>query len=282
MRGFFLLLILIIFSLTQCFSFQIIFTSDLHETLVKDGFGPAGLIEWLSYKDRSKILVLDGGDLFDSKVQLPFVGDRRPFVLEYVQKIKYDAMVLGNHEYYFSHEWLETYKKINKSLIGANIFGLEPFRIFEIDGMKIAVIGLTTMQHLANRIEHYNTLPKDPFESLKMVLKEMPQVDYVICLNHLQHESDMKILELFPKVDLVLSGHDHRGPELKRIGNSYLFEAASHDESVYLLDVDPIKKVVTYQKLRLPTEYVVQDNIIGVVFLVGALMSILSILWIFF
>lgn len=281
MRRLLLFFILSTLFFTQYFSFQIIFTSDLHETLVRDGFGPAGLIKWLSGVDRSKILVLDGGDLFDLKIQLPFVGDRRPSVLEYIGKVNYDAMVLGNHEYYFSYEWLETYKKTNKSLIGANVPGLEPFRIFEVDRIKVAVIGLTTIQHLANRIEHSN-LPLDPFESLRKVFEVLPEVDYVICLNHLQHESDRRILELFPKVDLVLSGHDHRGPELKKIGNGYLFEAASHHESVYLLDVDPIKKTVTYQKLKLPTDFVMKDYTITSILLVSALIAILSVLWMLF
>lgn len=269
-------------SLTESFAFQIIFTSDLHETLVKNGYGPAGLIKWLSDIDRSKVLVLDGGDLFDAKIQLPFVGDRRPSVLEYIQRVQYDAMVLGNHEYYFSYEWLETYKRMNKSLIGANVHGLEPFRIFEVDGMKVAVIGLTTTQYLANQIEHHNNLPADPFETLNKVFEDLPKVDYVICLNHLNHEDDKKILELFPKVDLVLSGHDHRGPELKKIGSGYLFEAASHEKSVYLLDVDPIKKTVTYQQLRLPTDYVVRDLTVTSILLVGVLVSILTLVWLFF
>ncbi|HEY8541620.1 MAG TPA: metallophosphoesterase [Pseudothermotoga sp.] len=281
MRCFFLFFILTIF-FSQCLSFQIVFTSDLHETLNVDGFGPAGLIEWLSGIDRDKTLVLDGGDLFDSKIQLPFVGDRRSSVLEYVKKVGYDAMVLGNHEYYFSHEWLQEYKKINKSLIGANVQDLEPFRIFDIDGVKIAVIGLSTIQHLANRVEYHNDLPKDPFESLRKVLEILPKVDYIICLNHLQHESDIKILQSFPKIDLILSGHDHRGPELKKIQNSYLFEAASHAESIYLIDVDPIKKNVTYEKLKLPTNYILRDNTFGTLLLAGVLIGIFSILWVFF
>ncbi len=269
-------------TVVQYFSFQIVFTSDLHETLVKDGYGPMGLIQWLSDVDRSKILVLDGGDLFDSKIQLPFVGDNRASVLEYVKKVKYDAMVLGNHEYYFSAEWLKAYKKANHSLIGANVKGLKPFSLFEIDGIKIAVIGLTTIQHLANRVEHYDDLPEDPFESLRKTLQNLPEVDYVICLNHLQHESDMKILELFPKVDLVLSGHDHRGPELKKIANGYLFEASSRAESVYLIDVDPVQRTVTYKELKLPASYPVHDSTIGTLFLAGVIVAILSIIWMLF
>lgn len=282
MWRFFLFLVLILTVAAVCFAFQIIFTSDLHESLVKNGMGPYGLVDYLSNTDRSRVLVLDSGDIFDSKLQLPFLGDNRESVLRYIQKVNYDAMVLGNHEYYFSHEWLEIYKRINKSLIGANVQDLEPFHIFEIDGMKIAVIGLTTIQHLANQIEHAQNLPSDPLEALKKTLRILPKVDYIICLNHLPHEIDIKILELFPKVDLVLSGHDHRGPELKKIKEGYLFEAASHAESVYLLDVNPTQRVVTYRQLGLMTDYVIQNDNTGMLLLIGTIVGILSLLWVLF
>ncbi len=263
-------------------AFKIVLTSDLHERLSEKDLGPAGLIEWLTTFDRKDVLLFDAGDLFDSKLQLPFFGDSRQQVMEYIETVKYDAMVLGNHEYYFSREWFEFYKKSNRSLIGANVDGLDPYRVFEIGGTKIAVIGLTTVQHLANRVEHCGNLPRDPFESLRKTLENLPKVDYIICLNHLPHEHDKKILETFPEVDLVLSGHDHMGPRLEKIGSGYLFEAGSGASSLYLIEVDPLGKAVIYEQLKVSADYKMQSNITQMAVLIGTILGILSVVWIFF
>ncbi|MEJ5228750.1 MAG: metallophosphoesterase [Pseudothermotoga sp.] len=282
MQRFILFFILICVVFSSGLAFKIVLTSDVHERLNEKGWGPAGLIEWFATVDRKDLLLMDAGDLFDSKLQLPFFGDNRQQVMDYIKTVKYDAMVLGNHEYYFSREWFEFYKKFNDSLVGANVDGLNPYRLFEIDGTKIAVIGLTTVQHLANRVEHYGNLPRDPFESLKKTLGNLPEVDYVICLNHVPHVHDKKILETFPEVDLVLSGHDHMGPRLEKIGNGYLFEAGSGANSVYLIEVDPFEKAVTYEQLKVSTDYKVQSNAVQMAVLIGTILGILSLAWILF
>ncbi len=276
-------LIILVCSTFMATTFQIVFTSDLHERLIDNNYGPYGLIEWLKERDRSKLLIMDGGDLFDQKIQLPFFFDNRKVVMEYVGKVAYDAMVPGNHEFYFGKQWFEEYKKANSSLLAANLPDLPDYKLFEIGQKKILVIGLAGFQHVANQIEFHGGMPKDPIKSLEEIIQEIPAADYIICLSHLPHELDEKILETFSQINLVLSGHDHRGPELKKIKNSYLFEASSHAESIYLITVDLDSNEVTYEKLKLKVnESFASDQNLPVSILIAALLVILSLAWVSF
>lgn len=263
-------------------NFQIIFTSDLHETLFKNGYGPAGFAEYLEKNGRENLLILDAGDLFDSKLQLPFFGDHRNHTLDYIKKVKYDAMVLGNHEFYFSREWLENYKKTNKSLLGANVKGLKPYEIFVLGDLRIAVIGLTTPQHVANQVEHYGMLPEDPLKALRRIVNDLPEVDFIICLAHLQHELDRKIIESFPQIDLLLSGHDHRGPELVKINDSYIFEGKSRADSIYTLNVNTEEKLITYEQLKIPTADRITYDDVKTAAVISIIIGILSMAWLTF
>ncbi len=105
-----------------CCPLTIIFTTDIHEHLFSfdpQGFayGPMNIRDFARNMELEDALFLDAGDLFDSKVQVPFFADSRNETLRYLSSAKYDAMVLGNHEFYFGSAWLENYKASNKALI---------------------------------------------------------------------------------------------------------------------------------------------------------------------
>ncbi len=282
MRSVVLLLVLIC-STVYSASFQIVFTSDVHERLSVSGSGPMGLVEWLKDKDRTRLLVMDGGDLFDQKIQLPFFFDNRNLVMDYVKRVDYDAMVPGNHEFYFGKRWFEEYSKANPNLLAVNIDGLPDYEVFEVVGKRILVIGLAGIQHLANQIEHQGNLPEDPLKALEKTMKDLPEVDYVICISHLNHSLEKQIAESFPQIDLILSGHDHRGPELKKINRTYLFEAGSHANSTYLITVDLSTRQVRWEQLTPKVEKPIAENQnLHMAILLAVLLGILSIAWINF
>lgn len=238
-----------------CCPLTIIFTTDIHERLFSfdsqgSAYGPINVRDFARDMKLEDALFLDAGDLFDSKVQVPFFADSRNETLRYLSLAKYDAMVLGNHEFYFGSTWLENYKAFNKALIGANVPSLPSFKIFKREGKRIAVVGLTTSQHLASQVEYYGKMPTDPLEALEKTLQEMPPVDFIICLNHLQHELDLEILKRFPQVDLILSGHDHRGPEVTTEASRVLFEGSYYSDSVYLIEVNLETREIHYKPIK--------------------------------
>ncbi len=69
-------------------------------------------------------------------------------VIELMNLMRFDAMVVGNHEFDFGQEVLK--KRISEArfpILGANVKGMEglkPYVIKELEGIKIAVIGVVT------------------------------------------------------------------------------------------------------------------------------------------
>ena len=70
-------------------------------------------------------------------------------IIEGLKNIKYDAYVLGNHEFNYGLDYLsKSYGPVSNKILNANIEGLQfktkPYRIFEYSGFRIACIGFTT------------------------------------------------------------------------------------------------------------------------------------------
>ncbi|MCD6239139.1 MAG: metallophosphoesterase [Thermotogae bacterium] len=233
------------------FELKIYFSNDVHERLyhLKDGsfVGLLGFPGLLKKIDRKNTLVLDGGDFFHDEFNDPFFWNIRKNVESLAKEINYDAMIPGNHEYMYGKDWLENYMRGNDKLIGANIKGVSPYKIFDFNDFRIAVIGLTTNQYVAGTAEYTpNELPQDPIRALHNVLQKLPLVDYVIVLEHLQIPLDLKIFYDFPRVDLILSGHDHTGPTFMKAGNRYYYEGAPYAYPMALLTLDTKTREVNY------------------------------------
>lgn len=69
-------------------------------------------------------------------------------VIELMNLMRFDAMVVGNHEFDFGQDVLK--KRISEAkfpVLGANVEGLDvlkPYVIKELDGIRIAIIGVVT------------------------------------------------------------------------------------------------------------------------------------------
>lgn len=159
-------------------------------------------------------------------------------LIELANKIAYDATTIGNHEFNYGLEYLKKAITLaNYPVLSANIldkktkkpaFG-QPYRIFEQEDLKIAVLGLTT-QYIPHweQPEHIQDLE---FESIVKTAKEYvpmlrKQADIVIVLYHGGFECDLvtgepteeltgenegyKLLKEVSGIDALLTGHQHR------------------------------------------------------------------------
>lgn len=69
-------------------------------------------------------------------------------VIEWMNEMRFDAMVVGNHEFDFGQEVLK--KRISEArfpILGANVEGvgaLKPYVIKELKGVKVALLGIVT------------------------------------------------------------------------------------------------------------------------------------------
>jgi 2',3'-cyclic-nucleotide 2'-phosphodiesterase (5'-nucleotidase family) len=69
-------------------------------------------------------------------------------VIEVMNAMRFDAMVVGNHEFDFGKTVLtERIREANFPVLGANVTGLDvlrPYTVKVVDGIRVGIIGVVT------------------------------------------------------------------------------------------------------------------------------------------
>lgn len=148
-------------------TFQILFTSDTHG--VFDNFNystvqemPGGLTKAATVINREReafdgtTLVFDVGDTIQGNGTGYFIGNDEytPFPnIAAFNAIGYDAVIPGNHEFNFGYDaLLKAYGGFSGPKVNANVRdksgnllpGFEAYHVFEVDGLRVALVGLVT------------------------------------------------------------------------------------------------------------------------------------------
>ena len=143
-----------------CTSFTVIHTNDNHGRFWENSDGEYGMAARKTVIDQiraevegrgNETILLSGGDIntgvpeSDMQEAIPdFVG---------MNLLGYDAMAVGNHEFDNPLSTLDMQATLaNFPMLAANIYDknaeeryFEPYRVFEINGLKVAIIGFTTV-----------------------------------------------------------------------------------------------------------------------------------------
>jgi len=178
-------------------------------------------------KKYKHVLLLDAGDFLQGT---PFFNMYRGEVeVQAMNKMKYDACTIGNHEFDVGMERLAELMKMagfpfitsNYDFSKTNINGLtQPYKIFQKGKFKIGVIGLgVRLYGLVSQESYGKTWYNEPIavaEKLSTMLKKKQGCNVVICLSHLgfQYEnpqtvSDIKLAEQTSHIDIIIGGHTH-------------------------------------------------------------------------
>lgn len=185
-------------------------------------------------RESSRSLWLDSGDAFQgAPVFNMFKGEAEIRALSLAGM---DGEVLGNHEFdlgaqnlyekidtwsQFPHlaanyAWEDT-KNRERSLRDV----VHPFFIYDLDGLRVGVIGLGNQDTLSSIYEGGNSLGFRPIDD-RIVLEQYtrllrPQVDLVVVVSHIGLDADEGLTAAdvedpnitVPGVDLILGGHLH-------------------------------------------------------------------------
>lgn len=198
-------------------------------------------------------LTIDLGDFIQGSGLATYFNQERQegtMFARVMNSMKYDAQLIGNHEFNFGTDYRDTIlDQIQAPILAANIvdevsqepvYG-QPYRIFDIQGVKVGVLGVTT-----SYIKHWE-LPKnyqgldflDAFETVKRYVAELrPQVDILIVGYHGGFEKDLEtfeaiepqtgenqgaqMIEEIDGIDVLLTGHQHRHLAGKSRGVAYV------------------------------------------------------------
>jgi hypothetical protein len=196
-------------------------TSDIHEC--SDNLSRiAHFVRERKREDRN-VLFLDSGDWFDADPYFPDSADlislksRGEPMIALLGACGYDACIFGNHDMSFDMnrviDWVDRYQI---PILAANCEwirnvkpkSMEEYRIFELEGIRVAVIG--TAAEPASK--PYNDLVRtliveDSIKDLVPALRK--QADIIILITHLGDARDKQIAQAVPGIDLIVGGHYH-------------------------------------------------------------------------
>lgn len=222
-------------------------TSDIHGNLFPENFitmtpaqGGMSRISTIVKNYREKygdnVILLDNGDILQGQPSVyyyNYVDTISPHITAQVMNyMGYDAGNVGNHDVETGRHTLDRWAKdCNMPILGANILDkntgephFTPYKVFERDGVKIAVLGMITPAipvWLSEDIWEGLTFV-DMEESARQwipIIKSKENPDIIIGLFHagksgtvlsgFKENPSMEIARNVPGFDMILFGHDH-------------------------------------------------------------------------
>ena len=168
---------------------------------------------------NNNVLVLHAGDTITGSIySAVFKGQDE---VKIMNKLGVGAVTVGNH---FVDYGLDNFNQIIKDrkfpTLSVNIKNksdnscyAKPYMVTNINGIKIAVIGVTVKNAGYNPQYVENLVFEDEIESLKNFMSEIPlntTNDVTILLSHAGYNADIEIANAMPDIfDVIIGGHTH-------------------------------------------------------------------------
>lgn len=215
----------------------ILHTNDTHSRI--DGFATndpklgglggfakrAALIKKIRSQEKN-VLLFDSGDIFQGSPYFNFWGGELEFKL--MSQMGYDAATIGNHEFdngidgfaktlpFAKFPFLNCNYDFSKTVLKDKI---QPYKIFEIQGIKIGVFGIgVELEGLVNKQQYGEIIYHNAYHKaaeISHLLKKDLNCDLIICLSHLgafcdeSKYCDVELAKQSKNIDLILGGHSH-------------------------------------------------------------------------
>jgi len=213
----------------------ILFTSDAH-CGIDQGWGYAGLyaVKESLAKDNNVLLVDDGDAIQGEPIGTMTKGEA---IIDIMNVIGYDVAIPGNHEFDYGMDvFLDLTKKANFPYVSCNFnkegeLVFQPYVIKEVDGVKIAFVGITTPTTLRSSTPKYfmnengefiyGFLQDETGEAVYAAVQKAVDdargegAQYVIVMAHLGNETECipwtynDVISNTTGIDAFLDGHSH-------------------------------------------------------------------------
>lgn len=250
-----LLILLLLFPLVVSSKTLVIFhTSDTHGFFYpQNKIGGFAALKNVINHEKKPFLLLDSGDFANGTAEAKF--SRGAKAVQLMNAVGYSAVTIGNHEFDFKDAGIIALIQESKfSILAANLrekatgllpAGVQAARVFNVDGIKVAVIGLAN-NHPSQPTQKYTFIK--PLTALSKALQEVEKQDPAVLIvivhdSFVDYQHDIlpymgQIAKHFPgRVQVVLGGHAHK------IVNEYLestlyVESGAHLEAVSKITVN--------------------------------------------
>lgn len=229
----------------------ILHTNDLHGRVMppaeEGGLARAATIVRQVREEMPNVLLLDAGDIIHGTPEDYLSGGVATITA--MNAAGYAAATTGNHEYDFG---LETVGRVESTarfaLLAANIraasggqFGrIVPWEVFTIDGVRIGVLGLATLDtitlHWPESIRDLRI--DDPLETARRAVPELrKQCDVLVVLSHLGAVPDQALAREVGGIDFIIGGHSHTTiPEWMWIGDTLITQTGAYGRALGRID----------------------------------------------
>ncbi|WP_420398005.1 thiosulfohydrolase SoxB [Nioella sp.] len=199
--------------------------------------------------ERPGALLLDGGDTWQGS--LTALRTNGGDMVRAMNALGVDAMT-SHWEFTLGIDRVTEIveNELNFPFLGANIFdsmwdepAYEPYRMFEQNGVNIAVIGQAfPYMPIANPGWMFPDLSFGIREARVAEMVEEVRgagAEVVVLLSHNGFDVDRKLASRVPGIDVILTGHTHDAlPEPVIVGNTLVIATGSHGKFVSRLDLD--------------------------------------------
>ena len=165
------------------------------------------------------VLVLNAGDVFQGS--LFFTAYTGQAEAEMLNRIGFDAMVYGNHEFDLGPEPLAKFIETAEfPVISGNVdvsadnllapLGVDHL-VLDIGGERVAILGATTPDTVEIASPGPTVSFRDPAEYLTGKVGDLQAagVEKIIVLSHLGVVDDERLIAAVPGIDAVVGGHSH-------------------------------------------------------------------------
>lgn len=242
-------------------------TSDIHGRFVpwdysEDKANTMGSLSQIATKvkeirnQETNVIMVDAGDTIQGNFVETFKdGPIAPMMLGF-NHMKYDAWVMGNHEFDFGLKTLNmNIEQFKGAALGGNIKRadgnpfLPAYTIVERGGVKVGIIGMDTpmTQAFAEGSDRLGGVTfTNPSLEVKKVINEIAdQVDSIILVAHmgLDNENDIAdtgvtdIANANPELDAIVAGHMHTLVDKAVVNGVIITEPDRHGRALSRIDL---------------------------------------------
>lgn len=217
------------------FDLYVVHSNDVHGRIVPSdgGMGYSKLSTMLKTArvvTGNNLLLLDAGDVtHGTNLANVFEGET---VITLLNMLGYDAMAPGNHDFNYGYQHLLEEVKLSEELGGMKILAanildadgyniFQPYQLYDFNGFKVCVIGLTTPDTVTKAHPKYTQglvfWSDEIVEAAQYAIDLAHQIaDYVIVLGHIGLDADGSsgitsdwISSSLTGIDLFVDGHSH-------------------------------------------------------------------------
>jgi 5'-nucleotidase/UDP-sugar diphosphatase len=239
--------------------------SDIYEMAEKNGRGGFARVAGAVAAERAKsrnILVALAGDAISPSLMSSL--DKGAHIVDLINRAKIDVFTPGNHEFDFGEEiFRQRMSELRATRLAANLRdgagkllpGFADNKIFEIDGVKIGVFGLTEDE--SPKRSNTGALRFSPaIETAELQARRLRDAgaDLVVVVTHSDWRDDLRLAKS-GLIDIVLSGHDHN-LFVTYDGRAAIAETQAEGANVVAIDLsisiddDKVRKVSWTPKFR--------------------------------